>query len=522
MKFTIQDCMNLASFDRAQVVAGKDGLGSIVKTVTVLENSKPANIKQYMGGEDQLILTSFFDIPKDAEAQKAAVKALSQVGNVGLVLFHMGNVVKELPQEVLDLADDLEFPVITIGDKVRMGDCIHEITERIVWGDGDDRGEQLINNTIFHLLNFEKYNSFQAALKAAAVANDYQLILLSENFNPIFSVETRYRATIADAIKLGKERSMKKQQDVFTLVNVNGVITYWGPIQIQGEKYFMFIVDNEDNYTAADITKLAEVIELAMGMWKYSPERDVRAEFLKALRRGNASLAYSFQDEVDIDPDRVLSIFFAQQADKNERNQLLDALESEPSLELISLTEEEDSYGLILADPDDKDASAKCLKIYDSCKGSKEITVFHITGLLGLEGAADAFSLIGETNPFAKSVFPLKSVFTKYEMAMISNCINIQLQGGAVKKHYLEFFEPFDKLGTNKREQLIETLEAFVLDAGMNNARTSRILDIHTNTVQYRLRKIDDLMGAEITGNRVIPGLTIALALLRLERVVSQ
>ena len=46
-------------------------------------------------------------------------------------------------------------------------------------------------------------------------------------------------------------------------------------------------------------------------------------------------------------------------------------------------------------------------------------------------------------------------------------------------------------------------------------------MGIHTNTVQYRLKKINDVLGAEITGNRVIPGLTIALALRRLERTVK-
>ena len=37
------------------------------------------------------------------------------------------------------------------------------------------------------------------------------------------------------------------------------------------------------------------------------------------------------------------------------------------------------------------------------------------------------------------------------------------------------------------------------------------------STVQYRLKRINDVLGAEITGNRVIPALTIALALKRLE-----
>ena len=45
-------------------------------------------------------------------------------------------------------------------------------------------------------------------------------------------------------------------------------------------------------------------------------------------------------------------------------------------------------------------------------------------------------------------------------------------------------------------------------------------MGIHANTVQYRLKKINELLGTEITGNRVVPSLTIALVLKRLERVI--
>ena len=54
----------------------------------------------------------------------------------------------------------------------------------------------------------------------------------------------------------------------------------------------------------------------------------------------------------------------------------------------------------------------------------------------------------------------------------------------------------------------------------MNSSKTSDFMRIHPNTVQYRLKKINELLGAEITGNRKIPGLTIALALKRIERAL--
>ena len=49
----------------------------------------------------------------------------------------------------------------------------------------------LINNTVFHLLNFEKHSSFPDAVREAAINNDFQLFILSEDFNPVLAIETR-------------------------------------------------------------------------------------------------------------------------------------------------------------------------------------------------------------------------------------------------------------------------------------------------------------------------------------------
>ena len=70
---------------------------------------------------------------------------------------------------------------------------------------GNNFKNSLINNTIFHLLNFEKHSSFQQALHEAAVNNDFQVVLLSEEFNPVFTVETRHQATINEVIRRGRE-----------------------------------------------------------------------------------------------------------------------------------------------------------------------------------------------------------------------------------------------------------------------------------------------------------------------------
>ncbi len=525
MKLTVNDCLQLEALAAYKLLAGKRNLENKVGSVSVLDAGNAHAAIEENGIREQLVLTSFSGVDSLAE-KKRILSALTREGVSALVLFHQeGRGAKDLSALAVE-AEKIGIPLIQIPEEshVRYADVINQVTDRVLYGDSFKNG--LINNTIYHLLNFEKHNDFRLALKDAAISNEFQVVLLSKDFNPILTVETRQRTTIADAIRMGKEKDVEKNS-VYTFIDVNGVLTYWGPITINGEKHFLFIVDNEDNYSAGEITKLAEIIELAMGMWKFTPERDVRAEFLKALVRNNKSLAYSLKDEMNILSEDVLSVFYAKGINTQQARHILSEFETREHMEIMRIEEDDETYGLIMKMPgrrsSDTNPKLAVLQLFDHLKeGSKTVRIFHATGIDGIEGAADAFRLIGETWTFVESVFPYKRVFTKYELALVINCINLQVQGGHLKKNYMDLLDPFYReMGENKARQLLETLETFVLDAGMNSGKTSTFMGIHTNTVQYRLKRINEVLGAEITGNRVIPGLTMALALKRLERVVK-
>lgn len=526
MKVTVKDCLELEAFTPGVLVAGKRNIDNRVRSISVLDADNADAAVAENGVREQLLLTSFRGVPTDEEKTRI-VQALGKAGVAALAVFHLPQGTESLNKTTVAAAEESGLPLIVIPpeNKAVYSEAIEQVMDKLLYGDNFKNG--LINNTIYHLLDFEKHNSFQAALKEAAVSNEFQVVLLSRDFNPILTVETRQRTTIADAIRAGKERDVEKS-GIYTFIDVNGVLTYWGPITINSEKYFLFIVDNDDNYSAGEITKLAEIIELAMGMWKYTPERDVRAEFIKALIRSNKSLAYSLKDEMEIVSENILGVFYAKGIETPEGHEIIAACEREENLEVMCIAEGEETYGVILKNgnkPEDSETTQKMgvLHLFDRLKeGNKTVRIFHATGIDGIEGAADAFRLIGETWTFVESVFPYKRVFTKYELALVSNCINLQVQGGYLKKNYMDLLEPFRReVGENKARQLLETLETFVLDAGMNSSKTSVFMGIHTNTVQYRLKRINEILGAEITGNRVIPGLTMALALKRLERVVK-
>ncbi|WP_165445296.1 helix-turn-helix domain-containing protein [Bacilliculturomica massiliensis] len=384
----------------------------------------------------------------------------------------------------------------------------------------DTFSNSLINNSIYHLLNFEKYSNFQAAAREAAVNNNFQLVLFSTDFNTVFSVETQHNTSIEEAVRRGIEKNVDKNVKN-TRVDVNGLLTYWGPVTISGVKYYLMLADNDNSYSQEEISKLAEIIELAMGMWRYKPERDITAEFIKALRRGNRSLAYSLKSESDFSEAMVKGVYLVPGVEKDAGLRIITAFEQEYDISSLKIAEGDEISGVLLASDKEKEyGETEWKNLAASLKEAGAKKMFHVNMLDGIDDAAGAFQIINETEPFIQLIFPYKKSFSKYELALASNCVNISLKGGSVKKNYLDLLKPFKTAGESKSRQLMETLETFVLDAGLNTAKTSRLMEIHSNTVQYRLKRIKEILGVDITGNTIVPGLMIALAIARIEKKV--
>ena len=528
MKMTVKDCLELDVFKPCVIASGNRNLKNPVHSISVLDAADLKTAVKNNGVSDQLILTSFYAMKGDIKAQIKVVKALADKGVSGIVLFHSTQGVTPENAPLVEAAEACGMPLIilTTGNKSEYADVIERVMDKLLAG--SDLGNDLINNTISNLMDFDRHGSFPEALRVAALKNDFQVVLISKNFNPILIAENRHKVSVADAVRKLQKKGRADDGRRYSILDVDDIAAFWGTVDVGGEEYFLLIVDNEERYTAVEITKLAEIIQLAMGMWKYTPVRDVKAELIQALMRGNRSLAYALKGEVDLDGFSPLSAFYAKHLDSETFTEIAEHYEKGHGCEILSVTEGDDTYGIVLKSDSRNSGSGscktRCLSFFNELREKAvDARIFHVTGLGTLEDAADGFTLINETGTFVESVFPHKRVFSKYEMVLVSNCISIQLQGGHIKRNYVSLLEPFMKeMGENKARQLLDTLETFVLDAGMNSSKTSKFMEIHTNTVQYRLKRINEVLGAEITGNRVIPGLTIALALQRLERVVNE
>ena len=310
MKITVGDCLKLDAFKGCSVLTGRKSMGRRVRTVSVLDEDDLNMGVERNGVKDQMVITHLWNSRNDIDAQVAAVRALGARGIAALVIYLNDRGIKSVDPKVVSAAEESGLVIITIDDdgSVTYSMLIEQVFDKILYG--HNYSDNILNNTIYHLLNFEKHSSFPVALKKAAVANNYQFVLMTEEYNPILTIETRHIISIDDAIQMARHQDAFKP-DVFSKVNIEGIVTYWGYIDIEDKKYILVIVDNDDNYSATEMKKLAEIIELAIGMWKYTPERDSRAEFIKSAVRGDLSFCYTLLEEAGLKGMQFSSIVYA-------------------------------------------------------------------------------------------------------------------------------------------------------------------------------------------------------------------
>ncbi|HEY3687777.1 MAG TPA: PucR family transcriptional regulator [Streptosporangiaceae bacterium] len=106
MALTARDVLNMPDL-RLNLLAGGGGLAREVRWAHVIELADP--VPWLRGGE--LVLTVGLGLPEDPAGQRAYVRRLAEAGCAGLG-FPPGEIMAELPPEVLRAADDLDFPVI--------------------------------------------------------------------------------------------------------------------------------------------------------------------------------------------------------------------------------------------------------------------------------------------------------------------------------------------------------------------------------------------------------------------------
>ena len=111
----------------------------MVSSISVLEYARPTAIQselfdriEFLGNE--LAITGFMNDPDDVELQCTNLRRLAGIGEVGVILFYVGIVMKKVDRRLIDVANELQFPLICmpVGQmNQRYSEVICEVMELI-------------------------------------------------------------------------------------------------------------------------------------------------------------------------------------------------------------------------------------------------------------------------------------------------------------------------------------------------------------------------------------------------------
>lgn len=128
MPLTLREAMSLVEpLMKSRVIAGDRGLDNIVKSVNVME--VPDILEWVHPGE--LLVTTMYPLRDDIAAIDSLVPHLANKGLAGLAVTLSGYM-DELPANMIRSANELDFPLIELPEKVSFIDIIQPITSEIL------------------------------------------------------------------------------------------------------------------------------------------------------------------------------------------------------------------------------------------------------------------------------------------------------------------------------------------------------------------------------------------------------
>ena len=157
MKVTVKDCLQMQSFNQSIVVAGERNLNNRVRSVSVMDASTASEAVICNGKKEELVLTTFSAMKDDVNSQCRTIRELAMQGIAGIIFLQRDTKGESHNyNELIATAEEAGIPFILLPETVEVSyaSIIEEIMEKVLYGNNFNNA--LINNTIFHLLNFEK------------------------------------------------------------------------------------------------------------------------------------------------------------------------------------------------------------------------------------------------------------------------------------------------------------------------------------------------------------------------------
>lgn len=540
MSITVRDCLGLPVFKEAKIVGGASGLDNDVKAVSVMETSNlDEMLLDHMQG-NEMVITAFFDAQYDVPKQCKVIRLLKRGREAAIVLFYVGILVPEIHPDLISAADEVGLPLICMPPlcyDLSYADTIGAVMELII----QDRVypvQLLVNEIISEFSKVEaQQQSLQYAMYLIADKLGCGLIIFDDNLNPLLLAnvpdDTYCALDIATKKFLKRGAYLNQKYGKFDIrTGENSIAVHNTHIRIEKHSpMYLYVIDYNNDIYNTIVGQIAEAIKLFASIWGYDPIKEVEARLVQAILNKDSVLVNLLSNRLKINTANLCGLI---QIKPKPKSQLLPELHSMihkikhdlENLPIRVLTyERQESIEMILLKEKGDDSVESSTLFNETVAAaignavfSSSLVAVTILGISGLEQLYEEYKRVERTRDVAQLVYPYKKMLSKYNLRFAEHCLELtRSQNGEINK-FKELFKPlveYDLAHANYM-YMVETLAVFLLDTGLNTQQTAKILFLHPNTVNYRIKKIKSMLGADITDMPLLLLLSTALAIDRI------
>lgn len=130
--FTVADALKLKPLSTGRIVAGENGLNRRIEHVSVME----VDITDWFSAElvrgASLELSSMYALMNHPDRQVEAIRRLNKSGASGLVLCYVGKVLKTVSPDLIDVCNELDFPLVVMSSWVSYKEIIRAVSDALL------------------------------------------------------------------------------------------------------------------------------------------------------------------------------------------------------------------------------------------------------------------------------------------------------------------------------------------------------------------------------------------------------
>jgi len=497
--------MKLSSMAGAEAIAGHAGLSNSVESISVLEYGTAAKTPdQFFNtntfAENELLITAFVHIHDDVAAQCENIRHCHAAGHVGIVLYYVGLILPEINQALIDTCDELDFVLISMPPMradLRYSKLLTEVLFSIF---REQQRERYFVSSILDRLS---------GLPPEQRNMDTLLHMLSEHLHSsVFLTDRKGKldamvfwprsiaGLISDRVPAWIKTSAGGTRLELPFSDATGCLYRCPTPPHDSDDLQLYLLHFGEMLTDDILWQASELLRLFIHIWDKDHGKFVTSELVRAIINGSQlqmnRLAKVFHIQVrDLDQ---MWLFLPKSHRSGYDGILLqrctDCLSLRSMPFLIGCYEE----NLVVFAKGAANSSQRENMEQDLLHSLAELTdAYEIVCCSCLDTTAElrnAYLNSVQYLDIARKIFPAKQILHTSDILFAMTCSRI-IDDDLLLSQYLPILEHLQQSSVD----IASTVSTYLLDAGSNMAKTAHLQFVHLNTIKYRLRSVQDLVG---------------------------